>query len=122
MNGNNILLDTNIILYYLSGDETLIPLLEENNLLVSIITEIELLGFNELSETGIENIKLFLSYCIIENISDKIKNEAITLRRSNNLKLPDAIIFATARTLNIPFITADKHFAKLNDEHIIIYE
>jgi predicted nucleic acid-binding protein len=31
MNGSNILLDTNIILYLLSGDESLIPLLEEKN-------------------------------------------------------------------------------------------
>jgi predicted nucleic acid-binding protein len=32
MNGNNILLDTNIVLYLLNGEETLIPLLEEKNL------------------------------------------------------------------------------------------
>ncbi len=29
MNGNNVLLDTNIVLYLLNGEETLIPLLEE---------------------------------------------------------------------------------------------
>ena len=28
MNGNNVLLDTNIVLYLLNGEETLIPLLD----------------------------------------------------------------------------------------------
>ena len=44
MNGNNILLDTNIVLYLLNGEETLIPLLEEKNLFLSFITQLELLG------------------------------------------------------------------------------
>jgi predicted nucleic acid-binding protein len=37
MNGNNILLDTNIVLYLLNGEDTLIPLLEEKNLYLSFI-------------------------------------------------------------------------------------
>lgn len=50
MNGNSLLIDTNIILYFLEGDDTLIPLLQENDRVVSIITEVELLGYNGLSE------------------------------------------------------------------------
>ena len=41
MNGNNILLDSNIVLYLLNGEKTLIPLLEEKQLYVSFITQIE---------------------------------------------------------------------------------
>lgn len=32
MNGNNIVLDTNIILYLLNGEQTLIPVLEDKQL------------------------------------------------------------------------------------------
>jgi len=35
MNGTNILLDTNIVLYLLNGEETLIPLLDEKNILIT---------------------------------------------------------------------------------------
>ncbi|MFA5973337.1 MAG: hypothetical protein WC780_13385 [Lentimicrobiaceae bacterium] len=44
MNGNNILLDTNIVLYFLKGEDTLIPLLEDKNLYLSFITQLELLS------------------------------------------------------------------------------
>jgi predicted nucleic acid-binding protein len=59
MNGNSLLLDTNIILYLLNGDETLIPLLEEKNLFVSFITELELLSYKELTHKDSENIGHF---------------------------------------------------------------
>ena len=49
MNGNNLLLDTNIVLYLLNGEETLIPLLEEKNLFLSFITQLELLGNQNLN-------------------------------------------------------------------------
>jgi predicted nucleic acid-binding protein len=44
MNGNSVLLDTNIVLYLLNGEETLIPVLEEQNLFLSFISQPELLG------------------------------------------------------------------------------
>ena len=39
----------------------------------------------------------------------------INIRKTNNLKLPDAIIAATAHYLNIPLITADKGFKTIDD-------
>ena len=39
-----------------------------------------------------------------------------------NLKLPDAIIAATAKYINCPLITADKDFEKIEDSTIILYE
>jgi hypothetical protein len=46
---NSILLDTNIVLYLLNGEETIIPLLEEKNLFLSFITQLELLGTRNLT-------------------------------------------------------------------------
>jgi len=42
MNGNKLLLDTNIILYLLDGDNTLVNILEGKIPYVSFITELEL--------------------------------------------------------------------------------
>lgn len=56
MSGSNLLLDTNIILYFLSGDETLSSILEENQLYISVISEMELLSFSQLSENELQKI------------------------------------------------------------------
>jgi predicted nucleic acid-binding protein len=63
MSGNNVLLDTNIVLYLLNGEETLIPLLEEKNLYLSFISQLELLGARYLKPNDILQIKLFISEC-----------------------------------------------------------
>lgn len=36
MNGNNLFLDTNIIIYFLSGDNTLTDLLEGKSIFISV--------------------------------------------------------------------------------------
>ncbi len=65
MNGNNILVDTNIASYLLGGDSSLAELLENKNVYVSFITELELLGFKDISELEKLVIEDFLKDCII---------------------------------------------------------
>jgi hypothetical protein len=122
MNGNNILVDTNIILYLLSGDKTLIPILNNKNLFVSFITQLELLSYSELNNKQIAAIKKFLLECTIIDINPDIKNFTINLRKKFSLKLPDAIIAATAMYLNLPLISADSQFSKVTDVDLIFYK
>ncbi len=49
MSGNDLFLDTNIILYLLNGDTTLADLLDQKRWYLSFITELELLGYNKLT-------------------------------------------------------------------------
>jgi len=72
MNGNNILVDTNIVLYLLNGEETLIPLLEDKNLYLSFITQLELLSAKYLKPEDISKIKQFMSECTIIDITSEI--------------------------------------------------
>lgn len=122
MSGNNLLLDTNIILYYLDGDDTLEPLLVDNKLYVSVISEMELLGYPSFDKQELSAVQNFLAFCIVEGISDKIKKQAIYLRREIRLKLPDAIIMATSLAMDIPIISADNDFKKVDTGHLIFYE
>ena len=69
MNGNSLLLDTNIVLYLLNGEETLIPLLEEKNLFISFITQLELLGTRYLKPKDAQQIKKFIAECTIIDIT-----------------------------------------------------
>jgi len=59
MNGNSILLDTNIVLYLLSGDEVLAELLHHKKLHVSFVTELELLGYQNITGQEQEEVKRF---------------------------------------------------------------
>ncbi len=45
MNGNNYLIDTNIAIYLLGGDQRIAEFLHQNSIFLSFITEFELLGF-----------------------------------------------------------------------------
>jgi predicted nucleic acid-binding protein len=56
------------------------------------------------------------------DINDEIKSNVIGLRRESYLKLPDCIVAATARFLNIPLMTADVDFKSIKSTEVIIYE
>ena len=81
MNGNKYLLDTNVILYILSGNKILADHLFRKNLYASFISEIELLGFKSLTSKEEKSIKDFLSQFRIINIDEAINQKAIPLRR-----------------------------------------
>ena len=122
MNGNKILLDTNAVLYILNGDETLTSFLNGKALYLSIISEIELLSYKNISQKELKGVESFLALPTIENISEEIKCKTIEIRKSTNLKLPDCIIAATAITLNIPIITSDKQFSVIVGLDLVLYE
>ena len=108
MSGNELLLDTNIILYILAGDRNVAEYLNRKVLFASVISEIELLGFKKLTAREEKGIKDFLAEFRIIYIDDIIKNESIYLRKQYNLKLTDCIVAATAISLNLPLITSDQ--------------
>lgn len=122
MNGNNILLDTNIVLYLLNGEETLIPLLEEKNLFLSFITQLELLGNRNLNSDDILKIKQFIAECTVIDITTAIKEYTISIRQKYSVKLPDCIIMATSLWLNMPLITADHDFKKIDIADLIYFK
>lgn len=96
--------------------------MQENDLIISIITEIELLGYSKLEENERTRINQFIDLCTVQNISKVIKEKAIDIRFNFNFKLPDSVIMATALVLDIPLITGDKNFQKPGYESLILYE
>jgi predicted nucleic acid-binding protein len=122
MNGNSILLDTNIVLYLLNGEETLIPLLEDKNLFLSFITQLELLDTRNIKPDDLIKIKQFISECMVIDITSGIKEYAINIRQKYTIKLPDCIIMATSLWLNMPLITADQDFKKIDIADLIYFK
>jgi len=122
MNGNKLFLDTNIILYLLSGDETLAELLNQKQLYISVITELELLAYKGITANEESVIKEFVSQCKVININNNIKLETIRVRKTYKTKLPDSIIIATALYLDLPLVTSDVAFKKVEELILVHYE
>lgn len=122
MNGNRYLIDTNIAIYLLAGDQKVADILDQSQVFVSFISELELLSFEQEYNSGSAIIREFLNDVVIIDINKKIKDYTIEIRKQRTLKLPDAIIAATAKFLNIPLMTADDRFKNVEDPQIIFYE
>ncbi len=106
-----ILLDTNVALYFLGG--RLANPLPSGRYFVSVITDIELVSYPNLSPDEETQIRDFLTKITIVGIESNIKELAIALRKQYRLKLPDAIIAATAQSLNATLFTNDVRLANL---------
>ncbi len=123
MSGARYVVDTNIALYLLRGDETVITLLNDKGLHLSVITRMELLSFPGMAKNDLPRIQAFLDAWPVESLHDLVEEEAIRLRVRYKLKLPDSIIAATASHLGLPLVTADKSMARVEDEiEVIRYE
>jgi predicted nucleic acid-binding protein len=108
-----ILLDTNIILYFLGG--RLVDPLPSGQYFISVITEIELLSYPSLSLEEETQIIDFLNKITVVGVDNNIKNLTIEFRKQYRLRLPDAIIVATAKSLNAILFTNDVRLANLTE-------
>lgn len=123
MSGNNkIFIDTNIVLYLLAGDETIADFLDGKQLYISVISELELLAYKGITSDEEKVIADFVSKCKTLTINNAVKQETIRIRKKYNTKLPDSIIIATALYMDLPLITADSEFKKVEELVLIHYE
>lgn len=90
--------DTNILIDYLNGiEDAKIELAQYRIRQISVISLIEVLvgATNAVEENAIRS---FLSTFEILELSAEIASQAIVIRKQYRLKIPDAIVYATART------------------------
>jgi len=122
MSGSKFIIDTNIILYILNGNEKLAETLNNKEIYVSFITELELLGYKGITKKDKNTIRKFLSECTIIDINENIKDLILGIKQTQKVKLPDAIIAATALFLDISLVTADKGFIKIKELKLNLFE
>lgn len=103
--GMNIVLDTNAVLYFLAG--RLVDPLPLADYYISVITEIELLSYPLLNKDEETEIIAFLNDVTVLDLTKDVKKSAIYFRRHYRLKLPDALIVATAYSLKATLFTND---------------
>jgi predicted nucleic acid-binding protein len=121
MNGIEFLLDTNVVIGLLKGSEPAMQLASQARLSlqragVSQITRMELLGFPGLSEKEEQATRALLGLCQLVRITDDVEARAIGLRRQGLLKLPDAIVAASALVMDAKLLTLDQRLARVMAE------
>jgi predicted nucleic acid-binding protein len=104
-------LDTNAILYLLGGK--LAQPLPLAQYFISVISEMELLSYPSLDEVALAQIRRFLSDVTVVDLSERVRELAIGLRRQHTLKLPDAIVAATALSPEAQLITNDERLLRV---------
>jgi len=118
--GSVKVLDTNAIIYLVN--DRLSTILPAEGFLVSVISQIELLGWRNLGERDEKAIRKVLAEVTIVGLDETIVEKVIELRRSTTLRIPDAIVAATAVVSNAELITLDKAFASVPDLRIFPIE
>ncbi len=114
-----IAIDTNIAIKFLKGDYTCTNIIRGKIPLLSFISEIELLSWPQLDLTGDKLIRSFLSECFIINLFPELKDKSIEIRKNYGLKVPDALIAATAITKKLTFFSGDDIFNRVKDLNFI---
>lgn len=117
MNGRGFLLDTNAVIQLLKGNPEVASILgEADSVALSVIAEMEYLSFSGLSDDDVELYRILKSRIRVFEVpanDDIFTQIVVAARRQCGMKLPDAIIAATARTNDLTILTADDHFKKL---------
>ena len=120
MERKNYLIDTNVAIYYfglaLSKDsEKFMDQVLSERYFISVINRIELLGFKQLNGKESDALTSFVSKSNIFDLEEDIILETIQIRKTYNIKLPDAIIAATCMVNNCSLVTNNiKDFDKIN--------
>ncbi|NMM06707.1 type II toxin-antitoxin system VapC family toxin [Polaromonas sp.] len=112
MSGIKYLLDTNCILGLLKATPEVLEMVSQRALLASecaysAITRMELLGYPGINAAEEQLIVDRLSKFTYRTITIEIEDGAIALRRAHKVKLPDAIIAATAIHDGLELLTFD---------------
>ena len=116
MSGIKYLFDTNALINFLQGNINL-KKYSHVPVFISIITFVEFLSFPKISS---EDKTLFNELISTLQVVDLKNNDAvliekiIDIRSNSKIKLPDAIIAASAISIGAVLITNDKDFSKVD--------
>ena len=124
--GIKYLWDTNTAIYFLqqqfpiNAEKYIDELLLENQPVISAITEIELLCWKNATEKDIQSLQLFIKDCLVIELEQSIKIKTAEIRKAHGLKLPDAIIAASALVYELILLSRNvSDFTKIQGLQII---
>ncbi|MDR1745505.1 MAG: type II toxin-antitoxin system VapC family toxin [Planctomycetota bacterium] len=110
------LLDTSFVIDYLHGVSFANAFANEAGIRggkshISVISKIEVLSFNKYSKEERFGVRLFLDRFPCVPLNEAVEELTIDIRSAFRLKLPDAIVAASAVHMNAILVTSDKRLA-----------
>lgn len=122
--GTGYLIDSNVVIGYL--DRTLPPkgmeivtLIIDETPKISVITKIEVLRYNT-SVDGYKVINDFIIECKVLQLDDSVVEKTIEICKSHKIKLPDAVIAATALVNDLALVTRNiSDFKNIKDLELL---
>jgi len=110
MSGDRLLIDTNIIIY-LAQEKIKIDdfAKDSDDLYISSITYMEAVGFSFQDQEEEEKITSLCDVFKHLHITTEVEKQTIIIRKANKIKLPDAIIAATAIVYNLTLVTCNSN-------------
>jgi predicted nucleic acid-binding protein len=100
------LIDSNVIIYHLNGDERATSFLRRHiqESAISQITYLEVLSFGYADDTA-RLVSAFLDQFVLLDVTKSITLACIQNRKHKKIKVPDNIIAATAQVYNLTLVT-----------------
>jgi len=109
MGQQQFLIDSNVVIDYLSGKLPEFGMNFMHGVIndvpkLSVITKIEVLGFSA-PESHYKLLQEFVDVSVIIPVTDEVASRTILIRKAKKIKTPDAIIAATALQFDLTLIT-----------------
>jgi predicted nucleic acid-binding protein len=119
MSGTKGLLDSNVIIDLSKGNLSTEDLVKDyDSLYTSIISYVETLGYSFTDEEERTVVLAVLNQVEIVDLNQTIADIAIEYRQRRKIKLPDALVLATAKHLDADLLTNDIHDFKNVDPSV----
>lgn len=111
--GQKYLIDSNIIIYFMNNElpQNSLPkirMILKESFVVSTITNVETLGWYNITENEQAKLAAFLSNATVIYIDKLIEKKAIDIRQGKKMKLGDSIIASTALVNNLTIVTRNE--------------
>lgn len=119
MNGVKFLLDSCFLIRWYGKHDDALSLIKKHHLrfekcAYSVISYTEVLGWNGVSEQDDRNLRmLFARFGNRLDLNDDILEYTIVLRKAYRIKLPDALILATAKVYGLELLTLDEKLERI---------
>lgn len=113
MSGIRYLLDTCFILEFHKHNTEVLKIISDKNIhrshcAISVINRLETLGYSNISADDERNLPILLSGFTKISLDLSIENTVIHLRKRHKIKLPDAIVLATALVHRLELLSLDQ--------------
>jgi predicted nucleic acid-binding protein len=119
------LLDSDVLIYHLNAQldergEIFLADVFQGSVYISVISRMEILGWRGHTDDSWTKTSEWLKALQEVALDEEVVQTTIRIRRNADIKLPDAIIAASAVTRHLPLITRNvKHFNRITGLTIV---